>query len=118
MTRTALAAALACLVCGCASTEPPPHSETFRDPRAEALEQAVAKAAADEGGAVARRTTLEVESVEDVGEHLMFDLRIVRERTFKHPEQEFIVIARCPKASPDVCRDNAMAARRAAAMTE
>lgn len=120
MTRSSLLAALALVVSGCATPEPPPPetSTSPLDPRAQALEQAVAVAVAQEGGAIARRTSLTVDSVEEVGENLVFDLRIVRSASFGRPEREFNVVSRCPAALPDTCRDRALSALRAAAKTD
>ncbi|HYG28426.1 MAG TPA: hypothetical protein VD906_16190 [Caulobacteraceae bacterium] len=119
MTRSALVAALAYLASGCASSQPTvPEPEGLLDRRAQALEQSVAETAAKEGGAVARRTALEVAGVEDMGENLVFDLRIVRSASFGRPEREFTVVTRCPAATPQVCHDKAMAALRTAVKTD
>lgn len=120
MTRSSILAALALLVSGCATSGPPPPPETSTslDPRVVALEQAVSLAVAQEGGDVARRTTLSVEGVEAVGDYAVFDLRITRSASFGKPEREFNVVSRCPAASPDVCRDKALSALRAAAKTD
>ena len=120
MTRSPLLAALAFLVSGCATfeTPPPETSLPLLDPRAQALEQAVAVAVSQEGGALARRTSLTVDGVEEVGDNLVFDLRIVRRASFGRPELEFNGVSRCPAALPDTCRDKAISALRAAAKTE
>ena len=120
MMRWVSMAALAVIVSSCATSEPvtPPDTPRSLDPRAQALEQAVAAAVAREGGAVARRTSLTVDGVHEAGENLVFDLRIVRNASFGRPEREFLVVSRCPAATPDTCRNNAMDALRAAATTE
>ena len=119
MSRLFLLVGLVLLLCGCASPRTPlQEADMPGDPRAEALVLAVAEALADEGGTVARRTTMEVAGVEELGDNLVFDLRIRRAESFGHPEREFIVVSRCPKAAPKTCRDNAVASMRAAAQGE
>lgn len=100
------------------SDAPLPSTPRSIDPRAQALERAINVAAAKEGGAVARRMAVVVDGVEEIGEDVVFDLRIVRSASFGRSEREFNVVARCPAASPETCRDKAMAALRAAARTE
>jgi len=119
MARLAVITALALVACACATSEPPPPGfETSSDPRARALEQSVSEAVSRDGGVVARRTSMSVTGVKEVGENLLFDLHIVRSRLFGRPEEEFTVASGCPAASPEVCHDKAIAALRAEARTD